>query len=447
VNIFSKKLLIVATVCLISIVLIVVLTKEPTYITGAYEFNNGQIITISPSQGNTYRYRNLNTGESQQLYPSKNLVYYSGPGWASDEPIELLIHFVTDSMGSVTGVEWQQEGKPTQYANKIALREEYVKFQNGDISLHGKLVLPLGAGPFPVVVIVHGSEKDAASQIYYEPYLYASHNIACFVYDKRGTGDSSGKFTMDFYKLADDVLAAVDWLSLHDEIDIERIGLAGYSQGGWIAPLAASQSESIKFVLVGYGTVESPFQEDRSETLNAIQAAGYTDDDLEKAKEVISAVHALVASDLSEGWEHFNDLKEKYNHEPWVVELDAGMSGSFFQWPRGILTTIGRRFFPPGLIWEYDSIPVLEQVEIPMLWVLGSGDEEAPNDVTIGELENLRQQGRPIEVKIYSNAGHGIIEFQTIDGERVYTGYPSDYFQYKVNWVFEQVGEQKKTKK
>ena len=442
-NALSKRnFFVFATMCLIAVGLIAVFTKKSPYITGAYEFDNGQIITISPSQGNTHRYRNLATGESQRLYPSKNLTYYSGPGWASDEPVELVINFVTDSMGSATVVELQQEGEPPRYAKKRALREEYVKFPSGDISLHGKLVLPLGAGPFPAVVIVHGSGKDAATQVYYEPYLYAAYGIACFVYDKRGTGDSDGKFTMDFYKLADDVLSAVDWLGQHDEIDDERIGLAGYSQGGWVAPLAASQSEPIKFVLVGYGTAESPLEEDWWETLNAIQAAGYKNDDLEKAKEVISAVHALVASDLSEGWEHFNKLKKKYNDELWVDELDAGMSGAFFQWPRGILTTIGKRFFPPELIWDYNPIPVLDQLEIPMLWVLGRGDEEAPNDVTIAELENLSQQGKPIEVKIYPNADHGIIEFQVKDGERIYTGYPSDYFKYKVNWVLEQVGEQ-----
>lgn len=430
-------------VCFVVVGLVSACAKRHSDITGVYQFENGQLVTVSPSEKDTYRYRNLHTGESQRLYPSKGqqgLTFHSGPGWASEAPVELVVSFVADSSGSVTGLAWNDKEQPARYAKRVNLCEEHVAFAGGDIDLHGKLVLPAGPGPHPAIVIVHGSEKDAATEAYYEPYLYAAHGIAGFVYDKRGTGKSGGKFTMDFHKLAGDVVAAVNWLKQHNEIDAGRIGLAGYSQGGWIAPLAASQSQGVKFVLVGYGMAESPLQEDWWETLKAIQAKGYSDDDLEKAEEVISGVHAIILSDFSEGWRRLRELKRAYRGEPWVKELDVGMSGAFFKWPRWILTTVGRHFFPPELTWDYDPMPVLEQLELPMLWVLGAEDEEAPNQVTIRELERLKQQGKPIEMRIYPNADHGIIEFEVQEGERIYTGFPDDYFQFKVNWVRQQVG-------
>jgi len=50
--------------------------------------------------------------------------------------------------------------------------------------------------------------------------------------------------------LADDALASVEFLRNHDLIDPNMIGVAGLSQGGWIAPLAASKSPDVAFAIV-----------------------------------------------------------------------------------------------------------------------------------------------------------------------------------------------------
>lgn len=68
-------------------------------------------------------------------------------------------------------------------------------------------------------------------------------------YGKRGVGGSTGEYTsigpgnsvLMFDLLAADVIAAVEALRARKDIDARRIGLVGISQGGWIAPLAASR--------------------------------------------------------------------------------------------------------------------------------------------------------------------------------------------------------------
>ena len=243
----------------------------PINITGAYRLNDGHLMTIAHSAENTFRYREIQSGKSQRLYSAGGPSFHSGPGWASPSPVALRVEARQDAAGKVTGLDWKPVEGEVRSAERLPLRERTVTFRSGDVELFGKLVLPEGEGPHPAVVVAHGSEATAASRYYHEPYLLAPHGIATFVFDKRGTGRSQGKYGMDFPVLAGDVLAAVEWLRKQPGIDPERIGLTGYSQGGWIAPLAASRSNgAVKFVLVGYGMAEPPSEEDRNTSLSPV---------------------------------------------------------------------------------------------------------------------------------------------------------------------------------
>ena len=73
----------------------------------------------------------------------------------------------------------------------------------GRIELAGRLVLPSGKDPVPVVVLVHGAERESAREWYALQRLLPAENVGAFVYDKRGTGGSEGKYTQDFDTLAD----------------------------------------------------------------------------------------------------------------------------------------------------------------------------------------------------------------------------------------------------
>ncbi len=416
---------------------------QPSPLAGAYRFDDGRLMAVSQSDtDSSFRYRDLESGTTGRLYPSSEpggLAYHSGAGWATEKPVTLNVHFRQDGE-RIAGLQWKPQGEAESQAARVPLREEEIRFSNGPVQLHGKLVLPAeGDGPFPVVVLIHGSGRDAATLTYHRQFQFPLEGVATFVYDKRGTGRSGGKFTMQFDILAGDALAAVSRLRGHSKVDPERIGLAGYSQGGWIAPLAASRDPRIKFVVVGYGMLESPAREARLETYDALRGKGFGDAEIRKADEVMDAVDRILKSELKEGWREIAALEKKYKGEPWVPLLEEGPAEAFFHYPHWVLRAFGRSRLLL-VSWFHDSLPILEKLDIPMLWVLGGKDIEAPNEITVAELERLRAAGKPIDLEIFPNADHGIVEFEEKDGERVYTRYSPGYFELESKWVREKAG-------
>ena len=183
--------------------------------------------------------------------------------------------------------------------------------------MRGKLVLPVGeGGPFPVVVIVHGSESDSAVDHYFEPYMYAANGFAALAFDKRGTGDSEGEYLQNFDVLSEDVLAAVRWLRQQPAIDAERIHLAGFSQGGWIAPLAALKDGHIRSVLVGYGVMVPVTGEDRWGYVYALQQKGFGDDAVAEADRINDVIEDILDRRQNR-WSELGRLIDAARPEPW----------------------------------------------------------------------------------------------------------------------------------
>jgi dienelactone hydrolase len=140
-------------------------------------------------------------------------------------------------------------------------REVLVGWQSaGDTSrLQGTLYLPKVAGPHAVMIMHPGSQKWHREP--WNPWYsrLADEGIAVLSYDKRGVGRSEGECCPVgdpgfFPLLADDLIGAARALALHPEIDPSRIGLYGFSQGGWVVPIAAASAPGeIAYFLTGSG--------------------------------------------------------------------------------------------------------------------------------------------------------------------------------------------------
>jgi dienelactone hydrolase len=426
-----KKILVVAVLVLGAVFFAASRLRQPdTRFSGAYRFPDGHIVGIQPTTEDTWRVRDFSSGAVHTLYPSGEDRFIARPGWLEEAPADGTVRFTPEAM------IWKEVR-----AERLRLLEKTARFRSGDVELYGRLVLPQGKGPHPAVVLVHGSEKDAATVFSHEAWLLAPHGVAVLIFDKRGTGSSGGKFGMDFGQLADDVVAAVEWLRQQPEIDPQRIGLAGYSQGGWIAPLAASKTDAVRFVLVGYGMIDSPSEEDRKETVYALRQRGFGNEDVAKAEELITAAHEVARTRFDGGWDRVAELKGRFKDEPWIEALGDSTAGSVMRYPGWVLRLAGPWTMPRGLdrSWFYDSRPVLEKLDVPMLWLIGGDDIEAPNELTIVVLKQLEAKGKPFETIVYPGTDHGIVLFAEKDGERVYTRYAPGYFQTKVDWILKQV--------
>ncbi len=154
--------------------------------------------------------------------------------------------------------------RPQEPLKPYPYKEENVSYLNSSagIQLAGTFTTPAGTAPFPAVLLITGSGPQNRDEelLGHRPFLVISdyltrHGIAVLRVDDRGIGQSTGSFakatTADF---ATDVQAGVAWLKTCPEIDHARIGLIGHSEGGIIAPLVASQSAEVAFIVMLAGT-------------------------------------------------------------------------------------------------------------------------------------------------------------------------------------------------
>ncbi|CAN5901222.1 alpha/beta fold hydrolase [soil metagenome] len=126
-----------------------------------------------------------------------------------------------------------------------ALREEDVRFRNGEVELAGTLILPPGEGPHAAVVFTHGSGAEGRWAARYLARRITREGFAALIWDKRGVGESGGQWSeAGFEDQAGDAAAAVVLLRARPEIDPGKVGIHGHSQGGTIGPLAAVRARA-----------------------------------------------------------------------------------------------------------------------------------------------------------------------------------------------------------
>lgn len=141
---------------------------------------------------------------------------------------------------------------------------EEVSFRVKDVDYEfkGTLTYPKRKKNLPAVILVSGSGlQDRNEELFqHKPFEviadYLTRNgIAVFRYDDRGWGTQDMELlngnTLDF---ADDAEAAFEFLKSHKRIDPKRIGFAGHSEGGVIAPIVAARNSDVAFVIMLAGT-------------------------------------------------------------------------------------------------------------------------------------------------------------------------------------------------
>jgi alpha/beta superfamily hydrolase len=118
------------------------------------------------------------------------------------------------------------------------MKKTRVSFSSGGLVLEGILAVPEGAGPFSAVIVCHphplygGSMDNNVVNSLSETLTQAS--VVSLKFNFRGVGGSQGEFDQGIGK-QEDVEAAISFISAVKEVDLERIGLAGYSAGAGFA--------------------------------------------------------------------------------------------------------------------------------------------------------------------------------------------------------------------
>jgi hypothetical protein len=220
----------------------------PNYGLYVYSLEDGQTAMVAVRQLGEGTLAFIATGEFDVLYTLPEHLWLCVDGYSA-MPLEEYLKFLPPPMPSTAA--------DIEDLNTIA-------FYSGGTKLVGRLTLPKGEGPFPALVYT-GSGSGPTTRREFTPYSYVAAGIAVFSYDKRGAGDSEGILIPPGYnfgewrlgQLADDALAAVDFLQGLEEINPDQIGLMGTSQAGWTIPLAASRSDTVAYTVIVSGPTVS----------------------------------------------------------------------------------------------------------------------------------------------------------------------------------------------
>ncbi|CAG5012702.1 hypothetical protein DYBT9275_05230 [Dyadobacter sp. CECT 9275] len=304
---------------------------------------------------------------------------------------------------------------------------EQVRFDNKTAgnSLAGTLTIPKGEGKFPAVILISGSGAQNRDEEIFEhkPFLVlADHltqnGIAVLRYDDRGVGASTGDISLATSKdFASDVRAALAYLQTRKEINTDKIGLIGHSEGGLIAPMLASKSRDIAFIvlLAGPGLPGDELLLLQSRVMG--KTAGVGTEQLESAGKLYRKAYDIVKQNqepepgkapLKVHFEEFFFHSKQF--------ADASQKAAYINQQVILLTSPWMNFFI-----QYDPVPALENVKCPVLALNGEKDVQVPPKENLPAIKTalLKAGNKDFEVKELPGLNHLFQEAGT--------GLPSEY--------------------
>ena len=250
---------------------------------------------------------------------------------------------------------------------RVALAETRhveISFENRtqNLQLGGLLFVPEGEGPFQAAVVIHGSGTSRRDNGWYLTLTQhlQDNGIVVLLPDKRGSEKSEGNWrTSSFEDLATDTLAAIEYLRTQESVPLSGIGLIGMSQGGWIAPLVASQEDDLAYLVSMVGSVVTPREQLLYEENYNLRQLGF-----------LPGVSNVLA--------HFGSANVRYLAQPELYEL----------------------------IVDYDPLPHWSSISIEALVLLGADDTNVPSAESAQRLERLNNPR--IRVKVFEGSGHAL---------------------------------------
>ncbi len=240
----------------------------------------------------------------------------------------------------------------TVTSHRLAYKQTDVTIPANGAMLAGRITEPLGAGPHPGIVIVHGAEPG--ERYFYDVWvgIYAGLGLDVLTYDKRGIGASTGRYPGEFptdeslQVYADDAASALGSLAAWPGVDPKRVGFHAGSQGGWTVPLAIMRHAGAAFAVL----VSAP-----------ATTVGQTN----------------LWSDYTGGGSHAPTASQ--------AEMEAAVRADHS---------------------GYDPAPALAALRVPTLWLLGSNDRTVPTHVCAEILARMNKSNFTVRML---PTGHGLL--------------------------------------
>ncbi|TQI71271.1 hypothetical protein JM79_2199 [Gramella sp. Hel_I_59] len=305
----------------------------------------------------------------------------------------------------------QEPQKPYPY------NSEDISFYNeiDKIKLAGTLTIPKNKKDFPTVILISGSGPQNRNEeiMDHKPFLILSdyltrNGIGVLRYDDRGVGESEGEYSEATSKdLSRDTKAAIKYLHSRKEINKNKIGLIGHSEGGSIAPMIASKTKDVSFIVLLAGPGLSGKQLLLLQKKLIEEKSGINEDAVNQSQEIFKGAYNIISNFKGNDEQLKNDLKEYFNER-----FNNSMGESQLNNLIVNLTSPWMKYFI-----KYDPSLPLKKIDIPVLALFGE------NDLQVPALKNS---------KVFQDIGNKNIDIIKLDNlnhlfQESKTGLPNEY--------------------
>jgi len=214
------------------------------------------------------------------------------------------------------------------------------------------------------LVALHGAgegTRDSSPLYRHLHEVLSPRGIGVATFDRRGEGESEGEPTRGRFEAQ-----ARDALAVAAALRTERVGLWGFSQGAWVAPLAAVLSEDVDFVITVAATGVTPAEQMLYANQRQLELAGFGPEAVERARSLRLQLEAWVhdsgpppdlAAAVDEPWFPLTYLPpstfDEEARELWIAEMD------------------------------FDPRPVFAAVQVPVLAFYGELDSTSPVEPSV----------------------------------------------------------------
>ena len=304
---------------------------------------------------------------------------------------------------------------------------EEITFRNGQVHLEGTLTKPETNSPYPVVIVAHTSSAGTRDFAVYQHLarLLPRHGVAVFLFDRRGSGNSTGNFdSATFLDLATDIQAAIVSLKQRPDIDSKHVGLWGMSQGGWIAPLAAAEFASVAFLLAVSAVGVSPAEQMNFSAEYELRERGFSRHAVDEMLSLRGLVDRYYRGNASRS--EVQTRLDVCRHEAWFP----------FAYLKDVLP-----LNPAGAKWyqemDFDPVPMIQTINVPVLLLYGERDPWVPIANSIATWQEYGPQA--LTVHQILDANHFMMSIKQAgirgdDGCQV-----EEYATILIQWIKEQL--------
>ena len=305
-----------------------------------------------------------------------------------------------------------------------------IRFDSSHFKIVGDLHIPNPEKKQPIIVFVHGdgpAGRSPSGQPNRVMRSFLDIGFACFIYDKPGYGESTGKFTRGklFEERAAILVDAVNVLKKHPAIKPRQIGLWGISQAGYVMPKAITITKDIAFMIA----ISCPAMDsiDQSGYLveKQILYEGYTKAEAKKARKYYRQ------RAYAQTYQEYLEAAEYLDKNPFIRSINWGGIESEDQFsPRS-----------PSHPAFFNPITLVEKITIPVLAIFGEKDTQVDPFQGAEDYEKaLKKAGNKFfQVKLFPEADHGIILSKTgslkEQRERYRSSYAPGYIELMQTWL------------